>query len=131
MRIQNLSKDVLEQLECPVCMECMPPPIMIYGIEHNICISSKQKLQKYPTCREPLSGTRNKALEKLAVRVECPCRNKPHGCTLTFPIALIREHQYVCEYNPLVCPLRELVHCSWKGTFEEVKSHVRVTKKQN
>ena len=84
----------------------------------------QQKIQKYPTCREPLSDTRNKAMEKLAVRVECPYHNKPHGCTLTFPIALIREHQDVCEYNPLVCPLRKLVHCRWKGLFEEVKRHV-------
>jgi hypothetical protein len=84
----------------------------------------QQKIQKYPTCREPLSDTRNKALEKLAVRVECPCPNKPQGCTLTFPIVLIREHQDVCEYNPLVCPLRKVAHCRWKGPFEEIKHHV-------
>jgi len=124
MSSQDLSKDVLEQLECPVCMEYMLPPITLCGNGHNICSSCKQKIKNCPTCREPFFQIRNRTLEKLAVRVECPCPNKPHGCTLTFPIALIREHQDVCEYNPLECPLRKLVHCRWKGTFEEVKHHV-------
>jgi hypothetical protein len=102
----------------------MLPPITLCCSGHNVCSSCKQTFQKCPTCRQPLSDTRNKALEKLAVRIECPCPNKPHGCTLTFPIVLIREHQDVCEYNPLDCPLREHVHCCWKGNFKEVKHHV-------
>lgn len=124
MSIQSLAKDVLHQLECPVCMEYMLPPITLCGNGHNICPNCKPKLQRCPTCREPLSETRNKALEKLALKVECPCRNKLHGCTLTFPIALIREHQDVCEYNPVECPLRNYFHCKWTGPFNEVKHHV-------
>jgi E3 ubiquitin-protein ligase SIAH1 len=124
MSIQDLCKDVLEQLECPVCTEYMLPPITICGNGHNICSRCKQKFHNCPTCREKLSVTRNKALEKLAVRVECPCRNEIYGCTLTFPIALIREHQDVCEYDPIVCLLQNLVHCNWKGPFEEFKRHV-------
>lgn len=124
MSSQGLSKDVLEQLECPVCMEYMLPPITLCGNGHNICSTCKEKLKNCPTCRQPLFQIRNRTLEKLAVRVECPCPNEPYGCTLTFPIALIREHQDVCEYSPLVCPLRKLVNCNWKGHFEEVKHHV-------
>jgi E3 ubiquitin-protein ligase SIAH1 len=124
MSIQDLCKEVLEQLECPVCMEFMLPPITLCDNGHNICSSCKEKVHKCPTCRKPLLDTRNKALEKLATRIECPCMNKLYGCTLTFPIALIREHQDVCEYNPLACPLQEQVHCSWKGSFQEVKNHV-------
>jgi E3 ubiquitin-protein ligase SIAH1 len=124
MSIQDLAMEVLEQLECPVCKEYMPPPIMICGNGHNICSSCKEKLRKCPTCREPLSDTRNKALENLALRIVCPCHNKPHGCTLTLPITLIHEHHSVCEYSPLVCPLRETVHCNWKGAFQEFMDHV-------
>ena len=102
----------------------MLPPIALCGNGHNICSSCKQKIQKCPKCRQPLLDTRKRALEKLATPVECPCPNEPHGCTLTFPIALIREHQSVCEYSPLVCPLQKLVNCNWKGHFEEVKHHV-------
>jgi len=124
MSFHDLSKNELEQLECPVCMQYMLPLIMLCCSRHNICSSCKQKLQNCPNCRNPFFQTRNKALEKLALRVEYPCPSNPHGCTIAFPIALIREHQDVCEYIPAVCPLRKVVHCRWKGLFEEIKYHV-------
>ena len=124
MSTPGLSKDVLDQLECPVCMEYMLPPITLCRSGHNICSSCKQNVQKCPTCREPLSDTRNRALENLAVRVECPCPNKPHGCTLTFPIALIREHEGVCQFGPFDCPLNYRVNCNWTGRLTEIKGHV-------
>jgi E3 ubiquitin-protein ligase SIAH1 len=124
MSAHDLSKVVLKQLECSVCMEYMLPPITLCGNGHNICSSCKQKFQKCPTCREPLSGTRNKTLENLAERVECPCPNKPHGCTLTFPIALIREHEEVCQFGPFDCPLNYRIKCNWTGTLTEIKGHV-------
>jgi len=124
MSADDLSKDVLEQLECPVCMQYMLPPITLCGNGHNICSRCKQKIQKCPTCREPLSDTRNTELEKLAVLVECPCPNKPHGCTLTFPIALVREHEDVCQFGPFDCPLNYRVKCNWTGPLTEIKGHV-------
>jgi hypothetical protein len=63
------------------------------------------------------------ALEKLAVKVECPCRNEPYGCTLNFPISLISQHHNVCEYVPLGCPLRKVLTCRWTGPFKEMKDH--------
>jgi len=57
MGAQDLSKDVLEQLECPVCMQYMLPPIALCSNGHNICSSCKPKIQNCPTCREPLSDT--------------------------------------------------------------------------
>ena len=124
MSAHDRSKDVLEQLHCPVCMKYMLPPITLCGNEHNICSSYKQKLQKYPTCREPFLNTRNKELEILAVRVEFSCPNKPHGCTLTFPIALIREHEDVCQFGPFDCPLNYRIKCNWTGPLTEIKGHV-------
>ena len=124
MSAQDLSKDVLEQLECPVYMQYMLPHITLCGNGHNICSSCKQKIQKCPTCREPLSDTRNRALEKLAVRVECPCANKPHGCTLTFPIALLCEHEDICQFSPFNCPLNYCIKCNWTGHLTELKGHV-------
>jgi E3 ubiquitin-protein ligase SIAH1 len=124
MSAHDLSKDVLEQLECPVCMEYMLPPITFCANGHNICSSCKQKIQKCPACREPISNARNRALENLALRVECPCPNKPHGCTLTFPIALIREHEVVCQFGPFDCPLNYGIKCNWTGPLTEMKGHV-------
>jgi hypothetical protein len=123
MSSHYLSKDVLKQLQCPFCMQYKLPPITLCGNWH-ICSSCKQKIQKCPTCRDTLSDTRNKALEKLALPVECPCHNKPHGCTLTFPIALIREHEDVCQFGPFDCPLNYHIKCNWRGPLTEIKGHV-------
>ena len=124
MSAQDLSKDVLEQLEFPVCTEYMLPPITLCCNGHNICSSCKQKIQKCPTCREPQLDTRIKALEKVVIPVECPCANKPHGCTLNFPIALTREHEDVCQFGPFDCPLNYRIKCNWTGTLTEIKGHV-------
>ena len=122
MSFHDLSKEVLEQLECPVCMQYMLPPITLCGNGHNICSSCKQKIQKCPTCREPLSDTlRNRALEKLAVRVEFPCPNELYGCTLTFYIALIRAREDVCQFGPFDCPLNYCIKFNWTGTLTEIK----------
>ena len=45
MSAQNLSKDVLEQLECPVCMQYILLPITICCNWHTICSNCKQKIQ--------------------------------------------------------------------------------------
>ena len=124
MSTQSLCKDVLEALECPVCLEYMLPPITFCGNGHNICKSCRQKIQKCPTCRETLSDTRNKSLEKLALKVDRPCPNEKYGCTLTFPIALISEHQDVCQFGPFDCRLKDRTQCEWAGTLKEIKDHV-------
>ena len=52
------------------------------------------------------------------------CPNKPHGCTLTFPIALIRELEDVSQFGPFNCPLNYRIKCNWTGPLTEIKGHV-------
>ena len=42
---QVLTKDVLEHLECPVCMQYMLPPNTLCRNGHNICSICKQKFR--------------------------------------------------------------------------------------
>jgi hypothetical protein len=76
------------------------------------------------TCRESLLDTRNKALEILAIGVQCPCPNKLYGFTLTFPVAHIIEHEDVCQFGPIDCPLNYRIKCNWTGPLTEIKGHV-------
>ena len=106
-RVHDLSKYVLEQLQCPVCMQYMLPHITLCDNGHNIYSSCKQKIQKCPTCREPILDTQNKAFEKLAIQVDCLCPNELYGLIFTFPIALIREREDVSQFGPFDCPLNQ------------------------
>jgi len=58
------------------------------------------------------------------VRFDYPCPNEPHGCTLTFPIALIRAHEDVCQFGPFDCPISYRIKCNWTGPLSEIKGHV-------
>ena len=124
MSFHDLSKDVLLQLEYPVCTQYMLLPITLCGNWRNTCSNCKQKIQKCLTYSESLSDRRNKALEKLAIRVGYPCSNDLYGCTLTFSIALICACEDVCQFGPFDCPLNYRIKCNWTGPLIEIKGHV-------
>ena len=46
------SREVLEELKCPVCVEYMMPPIPMCQNGHNICNTCRQKVNQCPTCKE-------------------------------------------------------------------------------
>jgi E3 ubiquitin-protein ligase SIAH1 len=69
----NLEQSLLSQMECPVCMEYMRPPIMLCENGHNICNICRPKVRDCPTCRQQFLNTRNVALEKVAAEVIYPC----------------------------------------------------------
>jgi hypothetical protein len=70
-------------------------------------------------CTELLSGTRNMALEKLALRVDCLYPNE----ILTFLVAHIIEHEDVCNFGPFDCPLNYRIKCNWLGYLIEIKDY--------
>lgn len=121
-----LCKDLMKELECPVCMDYMVPPIMMCENGHNICDNCKPKLDKCPSCSKPFLSVRNIALENLAGRVDYPCCNKVHGCNLEFPPNLIEDHQKICLNKPYDCPLAEAetIMCDWVGGLHDLKKHI-------
>jgi hypothetical protein len=70
----QVAKGVRAALECPVCMEYMVPPITMCSSGHSVCRDCKPRLSSCPTCRRPLTGTRNIALEHLARDMQLPQR---------------------------------------------------------
>ena len=92
----------------------------------NWSVQSARGTCYHPSRYVATDTTRNKALERLYLRVECPCPNtrKPPVCTFTFPIALIRDHEDVCQFGPFDCPLNYRVKSNWIGPLTEIKGHV-------
>ncbi|KAG5869055.1 hypothetical protein JTB14_032241 [Gonioctena quinquepunctata] len=58
------NESLLTELECPICMEYMKPPIWMCSMGHSICNSCKPNVMKCPTCQVGLKRNRNFALEK-------------------------------------------------------------------
>jgi len=116
---------LLSDLECPVCMEYMVPPIKLCMNGHNICSKCIERVQCCPTCRAEFSKIRNVALENIATRQKYPCANRQSGCLELFSIEHIAKHHSGCVYGKIKCPLHLLNECSWNGLKNDLKEHAK------
>lgn len=59
-------KQTLELLECPVCFDCMMPPVYQCREGHALCSSCLLKVKTCPTCRANPVDVRCRVLDRLA-----------------------------------------------------------------
>ncbi|XP_069683422.1 E3 ubiquitin-protein ligase SIAH1B-like isoform X2 [Periplaneta americana] len=104
-----MGRSLREALECPVCFESMVPPITMCTSGHSLCRACRPRLPSCPTCRQPLLGIRNVALESLARELLPQDVLQAPQEQLTTPM----EPNYGC---PLDCP--------WTGLKSEIRLHV-------
>lgn len=114
---KDLDQGLLQELECPVCFECMVPPITMCGNGHSICPKCKPKLSNCPSCNKPFLQVRNLALENLSrhaiaeegqrpparfpPNVECPFASISKDiCPWKGPVTGIKDHVKLCHKNP-------------------------------
>jgi E3 ubiquitin-protein ligase SIAH1 len=122
----SVEENLLRQLECPVCMEYMRPPITLCANGHNICNICKENVPHCPTCRGQFLNIRNVALENVAIEAEYPCVYRKYGCTEIYKLDSIGRHQEKCQYIPQPCPVIKLNlgTCTWTGISSNMKSHL-------
>jgi len=129
--MDNLSRDfnelLLKEMECPVCMQYMVPPIKLCTNGHNICSKCRGRVTCCPTCRGEFSGARNVALENIARSQKYPCANRESGCLELLSIEHIAEHQAVCVYVKMKCPftINETCKTTWNGFKSDLKEHAK------
>jgi E3 ubiquitin-protein ligase SIAH1 len=126
-----LDEDLLEELECPVCMECMVPPIKLCTNGHNICNKCRDSVKCCPTCRAEFTEIRSVALENIARRLKYPCANRKSGCLELFSFQHIAEHHAVCVYAEIRCPFHMTEDCTWNGLKSDFKEHAKTKHPKN
>jgi hypothetical protein len=109
---KDLDYGLLQELECPVCMECMKPPITMCENGHSICPNCKPKLDTCPSCTKPFLNVRNLALENLSRQVTD--QDGPQQ-----PVRLSESFE---------CPFTKISKdtCPWRGPLMGMKDHVKV-----
>jgi E3 ubiquitin-protein ligase SIAH1 len=122
---RDLRQGIMSELECPVCMEYMLPPIELCENGHNICSNCKPKIRECPTCNKPLLNVRNFTLENLTRKVEYPCTYRKFGCKETHSVDFIIDHQSTCVYAPFTCPFFKDRKCSWANILKNLKKHLQ------
>lgn len=123
--MDNLSVAILKELECPVCIDYMHPPIRQCILGHTFCDKCYERVNKCPTCRNPKGTARSYALENLHQKLSFPCRNQVVGCNVTTNGKLIKKHEEICPYAPLDCPLKVIDNCEWRGHLTDVIRHCK------
>ena len=116
---------LLNEMECPVCMEYMVPPIRLCTNGHTIRSKCRGRVTCCPTCRAEFSEIRNVVLENIARSQNYPCANRQRGCLELFSTEHIAEHQAVCVYGKIKCPFKLNMNCSWDGFKNGLKEHAK------
>jgi E3 ubiquitin-protein ligase SIAH1 len=120
----DVPQDLLEELECPMCLELFQPPIGICANGHSICGRCKDQMTTCPICKAGFLNTRNVTLEKvLRVIGEVTARCKFHiiGCNFMSSVQDITDHETICSRTPYKCPVAD---CTWHSPLDGVKMHL-------
>jgi E3 ubiquitin-protein ligase SIAH1 len=120
-----LGEVLLSDLECPVCMQYMGPPIKLCTNGHTICSSCRESVQLCPVCRAAFSEIRCVTLENIVRRLKYPCANRQNGGLEFFSIEHIADHHAVCVYRKIECPFQITESCSWNGLKNDLKEHAK------
>lgn len=123
--VESIEEDILNDLECPVCMEFMVPPIYQCETGHSVCSVCKTKVSECPSCKESIRETRNFHLEKITNRIKYYCKYRDYDCPFISSSKDIKQHEAECKHGPYNCPLSDYSGCNWKGKVIDVMQHVR------
>lgn len=117
---------LVEELECPVCLWYIVPPIPLCENGHSVCPTCRQKLQNCPMCRYPFSDARCILLENITRRIRYPCKHRNVGCRSTDILERIKSHEEQCTHQQLKCPFSIIAYdnCPWKGRVFAIKYHI-------
>lgn len=115
--------EILAELQCPVCLEYMHPPIRQCQTGHSMCDKCFARVACCPVCRAPKSYTRSLALEILQTRMVFPCRNLSEGCQFIDLGPYISEHEDCCPFGAVPCTLKPVTNCSWCGPISRFLNH--------
>ena len=126
-----VDEDLLKEIECPVCIEYMVPPIKLCTNGHNICKKYRESVECCPTCRAKFTETRCVALDNIARRLKDPCVNRQSGCLDLLSMEHIAKHHAACLYGKIKCPFQLFKMCSWKGFKNDLKEHAKAAHPAN
>ncbi|CAG9819329.1 unnamed protein product [Phaedon cochleariae] len=122
-----LNNSLLAELECPICMEYMRPPIFMCSSGHVVCDTCNGKLVVCPTCQIVMNDNRNFALEKFTEHISYPCKYLDEGCSTIGQLSDIRSHEAICSIGATedtLCHISYLEPCEWRGPSSEQITHI-------
>ena len=116
------NNELLQLLECPVCLDHITPPMKQCVKGHLVCNECFPRLPHCPTCRSAMNPERNLAIEQMARLLKYPCRYYPMGCREAFILSKKTAHERDCPFLQLKCPFHG--QCAFNGSLKDVVPHL-------
>lgn len=118
----DLYRDLMDELECPVCYEQMMPPINQCVNGHSICSVCRARIVICPTCKGNMSDMRNFGLEKMSLKMVLSCCYAEEGCTVKLQMEDKLDHELQCPFltAPICC---QVENCTWQGKLSNLEQH--------
>lgn len=120
LNMDKLYDELLVELECPICMTYMAPPIRQCATGHSICEPCRKKLPACPLCQGKFTDSKNISLEALARKMHYPCVNSKAGCMERLGWDERENHERECTYKGYKCAYNK---CPWSGRYEDLLEH--------
>ncbi|XP_063917668.1 uncharacterized protein LOC135133259 [Zophobas morio] len=122
-RVINL--EMLAVLKCFRCSGYAVPPIY-YCITNSqtLCSDCKPIHQRACNTCSRNNSNRNFNLDRMAEKLNYPCKYQANGCAFISSPSEIKKHQSVCELGDFECPMNEFDGCAWKGLLQDLEEHV-------
>lgn len=64
-RLSSSVQSILAALECPVCLDTIPPPVIQCMNGHLVCFKCRSRSEKCPVCRQKYSSGRSLIAEQV------------------------------------------------------------------
>lgn len=101
-------------------------PIYLCMSGHSICKLCRVACKVCPVCDSELSNIRSQTLERLSGKFQFPCKNLRNGCSVRFPLELMKWHEDKCVYKKTTCFMGKIWHdCDWRGRENEWLQHCK------
>jgi hypothetical protein len=117
----TLTKELLKELECPVCLEYFRQPIILCRSGHSVCEKCRSQLEKCPICRSIFLSTRNITLEAVTSKLTVACKYRSSGCNMAFMLVNITAHKEKCLWRHYKCPMP---NCSSECHLTDLRKHL-------
>ena len=117
---------ILAEIKCPVCYDCMTPPIPMCQNGHNICNTCRQKVNHCPICRQQFLQSRCWILENIIQKILYRCQYYKEGCKFVSASQFFQPHEADCPDRPFDCPFSVVVtkNFCWKGHISGMWDHI-------
>ncbi|KAG0621917.1 hypothetical protein M758_3G058300 [Ceratodon purpureus] len=117
------------QFKCVMCKtEIVSSPVFQCQLGHLACSRCSCRGRRCTRCSKAVSSIKNVAIGGIIDSLHVICKYEYLGCKSTYLLKSYKDHEKVCPFKPMDCPMPDCKHAGVRNSLEQhVKSKHNVT----